>query len=137
MRITCAQQNSSYIKHHYHRVIKPLSSIFLRKTLLCRRTLKGHPRCRIVQPPRCPWPLARLSSMLTEVRWGVLFVLLSNSLHLMTLGGKFAGFTECRKQFLDFKRLSAGIYPCKEWASFFIISWFETCRDCWACSIEL
>ena len=36
----------------------------------------------------------------------------------MTLGGKFAGFTECRKQFLDFKRLSAGIFPCKEWASF-------------------
>ena len=26
----------------------------------------------------------------------------------MTLGGKFAGFTECRKPFLDFKRLSAG-----------------------------
>ena len=62
-------------------------------------------------------PLARLSSRLTEVRWGVLFVLLSHSLHLMTLGGKFAGFTECRKQFLDFKRLSAGIFPCKEWAS--------------------
>ena len=35
----------------------------------------------------------------------------------MTLGGKFAGFTEYRKQFLDFKRLSAGICPCKEWAS--------------------
>ena len=28
----------------------------------------------------------------------------------MALGGKFAGFTECRKQFLYFKRLS-------EWAS--------------------
>ena len=27
----------------------------------------------------------------------------------MTLGGKFAGFTECRKQFIDFKGLSAGI----------------------------
>ena len=36
----------------------------------------------------------------------------------MTLGGKFAGFTECRKQFLYFKCLSAGIFPCKEWASF-------------------
>ena len=31
---------------------------------------------------------------------------------------KFADFTECRKQFLDFMRLSAGIWPCKEWASF-------------------
>ena len=28
------------------------------------------------------------------------------------------GFTECRKPFLYFKRLSAGIFPCKEWASF-------------------
>ena len=36
----------------------------------------------------------------------------------MTLGGKFAGFTECRKQFLGFKRLYAGIFPCKDWASF-------------------
>ena len=52
---------------------------------------------------------------------GVLFVLLSHSLHLMTLGGKFEGFTECMKQFLDFKRLSAGIFPFKEWASF--VSW--------------
>ena len=36
----------------------------------------------------------------------------------MTWGGEFAGFTECKKQFLDFKHLSAGICPCKEWASF-------------------
>ena len=35
----------------------------------------------------------------------------------MTLGGKFAGFTECRKQFLDLKRLCWD-FPCKEWASF-------------------
>ena len=32
-------------------------------------------------------PLARLSSRLTELWWGVLFVLLSHSLHLMTIGG--------------------------------------------------
>ena len=51
------------------------------------------------------------------VRWDVLFVLLSHSLHLMTSGEKFAGFTACMKQFLDFKRLCAGIFPCKEWAS--------------------
>ena len=44
----------------------------------------------------------------------------------MTLRGKFAGFTECRKQFLDFKRLSAGIFPCKEWASFVSCLSFST-----------
>ena len=49
---------------------------------------------------------------------GCLVCPLSHSLHRMTLRGEFAGFTECRKQFLDFKRLSAGIYPCKVWASF-------------------
>ena len=50
-----------------------------------------------------------VSSRLTEVQCGVLFVLLSHSLHLMTLwvGGAVAGFTKCRMQFLDFKRLSA------------------------------
>ena len=36
----------------------------------------------------------------------------------MTLGGKFAGFTECRTQFLDFKRLSAGIYSFVSYLSF-------------------
>ena len=40
----------------------------------------------------------------------------------MTLWGKFAGFTEYRKQFLDFKCLSAGICPYKEWTSF--VSYF-------------
>ena len=39
----------------------------------------------------------------------------------MTLGGKFSGFTKCSKQFIDFKRISAGICPCKEWA------WFVSC----------
>ena len=45
----------------------------------------------------------------------------------MTLGGKLAGFTtECRKQFIDFKRLSAGICPCNEWASFVSCLAFST-----------
>ena len=44
----------------------------------------------------------------------------------MTLGGKFARFTECRKQFTDFKRLSAGICPYKEWASFVSCLAFST-----------
>ena len=79
--------------------------------------------------------------------------LLSHSLHLMTLGGKFAGITECMKQFLDFKRLSAGFpvqrvgFVCflfglfysityissdarwrnsRQQVQFFYISWFET-----------
>ena len=43
----------------------------------------------------------------------------------MTLGGKFVGFTECRKQFIDFQRLSAEICPYKEWTSFV---------SCWAFS---
>ena len=52
--------------------------------------------------------------------------LLSHSLYLMTLGWKFAGFTECRKQFLDFKRLTAGICPCKEWSLFVSCLAFST-----------
>ena len=32
----------------------------------------------------------------------------------------------CMKQFLDFKRLSAGISPCKEWASFVSCLAFST-----------
>ena len=45
------------------------------------------------------------------------FVLLSHSLHLMRVS---------RNQFLDFKRLSAGIFPCKEWASFVSCLAFST-----------
>ena len=44
----------------------------------------------------------------------------------MTLGRKFAGFTECRKQFLYFKRISADIFPYKEWASFVSCFAFST-----------
>ena len=65
--------------------------------------------------------LATISSRLIEVRWGVLFVLLSHSLHLMTLGERFAGFTECRKKFLDFKRLSAGFSRTKRGLSLFLL----------------
>ena len=61
-----------------------------------------------------------------DVLKSILFVFLSLSLHLMTLVGKFAGFTECMKQFLYFKRLSAGICPCKDWASFVSCLSFST-----------
>ena len=67
----------------------------------CVHSLLRH--LHIVHDQSCP--LARLSSRLTEVRWGVLFVILSHSLHLMTLGRKFAGFTECRKQISTVSRL--------------------------------
>ena len=39
----------------------------------------------------------------------------------MALGvGEFAGFTECRKQFLDFKCLSAGISRAKSGLRLFL-----------------
>ena len=44
----------------------------------------------------------------------------------MTLGRKLEAFTECRKQFLDFKRLSEGICTYKEWASFVSCLAFST-----------
>ena len=99
----------------------------------------------------------------TEVRLDDLSVLLSHSLHRMTLGGKFASFTECRKQFLGFRCLcwdlpiqrvgfvcffsvlfysSTYISSDARWRNsrqqvqFLYISWFETSRDCSACTIE-
>ena len=87
----------------------------------CVRYFLSRDRIHTYVVPGLSCPIARLSLRLKEVRWGVSFVLLSHSLHPMTLGGKFAGYTECRKQFLDFKRLSAGICPCKEWASLFLV----------------
>ena len=44
----------------------------------------------------------------------------------MTLGGRFAGFTKCRKKFINFKCLSAEICPCKEWAFFVSCLAFST-----------
>ena len=45
---------------------------------------------------------------------------------ILLLPWKFAGFTECRKQFLDFKRLSAVDFPYKEWPSFVFCLTFST-----------
>ena len=42
----------------------------------------------------------------------------------MTLGGKFVGFTECRKPFLDFKRLSSGIFRTKSGLRLFLVGPF-------------
>ena len=49
-------------------------------------------------------PLAKLSSMLAVA----LCSLLSHALHRITLGGKSAGFTLCKKQFFDSSLPSAG-----------------------------
>ena len=53
-------------------------------------------------------PLAKLSSMLTVALCGIACSLLSHALHRITLGGKSAGFTLRKKQFLDSSLLSAG-----------------------------
>ena len=55
--------------------------------------------------------------MLTVALCGIASSLLSHALHRITLGGKSAGFTLCKKQFLDFSLLSAGFWPYREWAS--------------------
>ena len=43
----------------------------------------------------------------------------------MTCAGKSAGRTELRKNFI-FKRLSAGIWPCREWVTFVSCFFFST-----------
>ena len=63
------------------------------------------------------YPLTRLSLRLTVTLCGVVCNLLSHSLHRMILGDNSAGFTLCKKKFLDFILLSAGCYPYREWAS--------------------
>ena len=71
-------------------------------------------------------PLADKLSAIQDYTTTTMFVLLTYWLHFMTLGGKFAGFTQCMKLFLDFKRLSAGIFPYREWASFVSCLAFST-----------
>ena len=63
---------------------------------------------------RLSYPLARLSLRLTVTLCGVCN-LLSHSLHRMILGDNSAGFTLRKKQFLDFRLLSAECCPYREW----------------------
>ena len=65
------------------------------------------------------YPPARLflRLMLTVTLCGVVCSLLSHSFYRMTLGDNSAGFTLRKKQFLDFRLLSAGCCPYREWAS--------------------
>ena len=64
------------------------------------------------------------SSMVCQILWlifclgwqwyylcGISCSLLSHALHRITLGGKSAGFSLSKKQFLDFSLLSAGFWP--------------------------
>ena len=53
-------------------------------------------------------PLAKLSSRWTVALCGIACSLLSHALHRITLGGKSAGLTLRKKQFLDPSLLSAG-----------------------------
>ena len=62
-------------------------------------------------------PFAKLSSRMTAQLCDAKFCRCCHSLHLMTFTGKSAGRTELRKHSL-FKRLSARILPCREWAAF-------------------
>ena len=105
---TCAV--FSVARPHSHVLSPSMNLYFFRCSLLHVYPVRSLLRHRhVVHGLSCP--LARLSSRLPEVGCGVLFVLLCLSLHLMTFGGKFTGLTECRKEFLDFKRPSAGICP--------------------------
>ena len=51
--------------------------------------------------------LSNLLSMLTVALCGISCSLMSHALHRFTLGGKSAGFTLCKKQFIKFSLLSA------------------------------
>ena len=64
-------------------------------------------------------PFARLSSRLTAQLCDVKFC---HSLQRMIFAGTSAGRTALKKHFL-FKRLSTGIWPCREWAA--IVSCFS------------
>ena len=71
------------------------------------------------------FPFAKLSSRLTAQLCDAKFCRCCQSLYGMTFAGKSAGRTELRKHFL-FKRLSSGIWPCREWATFVSCFFFST-----------
>ena len=73
--------------------------------------------------PVCPF--AKLSYRLTAQLCCAKFCRCCHSLQWMTFAGTSAGRTELRKHSL-FKRLSAGIWPCREWAAFVSCFFFST-----------
>ena len=70
-------------------------------------------------------PFAKLSSRLTAQLCDAKFCRCCHSLQRMTFAWKSAGRTELRKHFL-FKRLSAGTWPCREWATCVSCFFFST-----------
>ena len=71
------------------------------------------------------YPFAKHSSRLTAQLCGAKFCRCCHSLQRITFAGKSAGRTELRKHSL-FKRLSAGTWPCREWAAFVSCFLFST-----------
>ena len=61
------------------------------------------------------YPLDRLSLRMTVNLCGVVCNLQRYSLHRMTVGDNSAGFTQHKKQFLDFNLISAVYCPYREW----------------------
>ena len=64
------------------------------------------------------WPFTISSWKLIILMCGLLRSLFCHSLLLITFAEKFACCTLDRKQWLDFRRLVAGIWPNSEWVSF-------------------
>ena len=71
------------------------------------------------------YPFAKVLSGLTAQLCDAKFCQCCHSLQRITFAGKSAGRTELRKHSL-FKRLSAGIWPCREWAAFVSCLFFST-----------
>ena len=71
------------------------------------------------------FPFAKLSSTLTAKLCDAKYGRCCHSLQQMTFAGKSAGRTELRKHSL-FKSLSAGTWPCREWAAFVSCFFFST-----------
>ena len=65
-------------------------------------------------------PFAKLSSRLTAQLCDARFCRCCHSLQRTTFAGKSAGRTELRKHYL-FNRLSAGTWPCREWAVYIVL----------------
>ena len=109
---------------HSH-VVSPLKYFHLLRFSLLHatpmRNLLRH--LHVVQGLVCPF--AMRSSWLTAQLCDAKFCRCCHSLQRMTLAGKSAGRTELRKHLL-FKLLSAGIWACIEWATFFSCFAFST-----------
>ena len=71
------------------------------------------------------YPFAKMSSRLTAQLCCAKFCRCCHPLQRMTFAGKSAGRTELRKHSL-FKCLSAGIWPCRGWATFVSCFLFST-----------